>query len=402
MRLKLKDIATSSVPDPHETPTRETRPYFADVERVTFAVIKGKSELVDSPWNSIVSLFGTGEEDLMLDGFEHEESTNDDGITSHVAKFMYRLKNKQPVKGYWNDSSNYSKLSRELLTTVASEYWDRVLSFDPLVSSSQLNVIKEKQENKSDYNKRLKRLMTSPVQRNHSILARLLKDSLVHKHKSEEANALVYLLRNLVRKLDSTEVLQADLKSIEKLTPTHQMLGRLGRIPDINITAFKTMFHTSEWEAISGSNLYKGETELKKILSEKIIFDCLPNWIKRVDDLRESVKADALSKAVLESKRERLKISSVWKKQSDGRVAIEPIKELAKHRNDEKMVKAFSPFDLLVLANHSGSETGFTRVRYNLEKRVFAWAKQDPDDDEVASDLVESAGREYVAALNKL
>jgi len=385
------------------TPDRDkapTRPFFADVKTNTFALLGPSDDAVeDDPWNAAIGLKSKGsEKNLKVERFDFKRNPADKEVVSFIVQFTARVASGNLEEDYYFDRSHRSKLSRLMVSTLASDMWSNRLGFDPLVPSEYLDVVRRDKESKAAFERRKTEFMKQRIPRFHNILASAIKESLTHDKARDESLSLVYILRQTYQTLGDKSQIDFYLQSIQKLSPTVAQLRRLGKIPDLKIGEYRNLFLLSEWEEISESPLFKAEAEMKALLKQKITPQSVEDFFKEVFRISESAKADALSLSILEKKRSRLVKAAIWKRNSirpDSKMDV--IKDIRLHAADEDTLRVFSPFDILASANARGSEEGSTRVRYDSSNKLFFW---DSRPEGLTCDRVEKAGRELVSLLN--
>jgi hypothetical protein len=245
-----------------------------------------------------------------IEKIQSERTSTDRAVTQHVGIFLSKLRQGESIRGFWTDPSNLSKLSKLLVQTAASEFWDQKIKFDPLLDSSQINISRVKGESKAAFSSRSREFMGRRLKRFHNMLSEKLEELFTHKSKREEALALTHMVRVAVRELDDERILEKDIRSIPKLLPTVPMLRRLGKVPDLKISDFKSLFLHSEWEIIRKSELFKVEQMLKCKLNNSLAFDDIEGFIKDLNEFAEVVEADSLSTECLVIKRQRLMFAS--------------------------------------------------------------------------------------------
>jgi len=293
------------------------------------------------------------------------------------------------------DKSEYRQISRLLLQTVASEYWTRVIGFDPLVDPSQFELKRHENEKKGTYKKRLHAVLHSKVIRNEARLRQLLSERLTHTHRKEHANALVHSVRLIAQRCDE-EVLVKIVKSNPRLTPSIGMLKRLGKVPDFAIREYKDLFFPSEWRLITQSQIYKTEDDLRKTFQQSLEFDKVSDLLAKFDAFHVRVKEDRLSRAILEKKKDRLTKASLWKKEVGGDT-VKPL-DMARRRYREENVKsAFSPVDIFVAADEKGAAEIDSQICYDPENRSFYLREQIAAN---SSEMVRAVSNEIIAWLN--
>jgi hypothetical protein len=399
-RAKLKQVVEEyDVPEPREEVKAPPRPFFVDVKSNTYSVLGEDDEISDSPWNALIGSIQFGQKSVNLETFKVKQNRIDTEVELRISVITEAIRQGKSIRGYWTDTSNLSRISKLAVSTVASEYWERRIGFDPLLDPSQVSITREKGETRARFAARQREFLSKRVKRYHNMLSQSLQEVLTHKHKVEESLALVHLLRTAVRAAD-LDVLGKDIKSIPKLVPTAAMLKRIGKIPDVRIKEFKTLYHECEWSSIKTSRLYQAEEELKDLMKTSISFENIELYIIQLDKLREIVKDDRLSSSVISVKKKRLMYASWWKRSVPRDQPMEPIKEVHKFANDEKVIQTFSPFDILLSANVDGAEEGLTRVQYDTSKKVWYW---DLIPNTIGFDptVCNQAGREFVAVLNR-
>lgn len=377
--------------------TRPPRPYYIDVKANSYAVLAEQGQLASVPWNMIVGHISHGRGVPVLEDFHEQTNPSDDAVDKHVGIFLTRLKSCETVRGFWTDRSNLSKLSQLLMQTAASEYWSELIGFDPLVDSAQVHITRMKSESKAAYNGRVRDFMSRRLVRNHNKLSEHLMNLLTHRNKSEHALALTYSIRLGVRELAGRDQLGMDIKSIPKLVPTVAELRRLGKIPDLRIKEFKSIFSTAEWEVLNGSEVVKLESELKQRLQTAVVFDNVQGLIEDLNRIHELSQLDQLTRETLAIKRERLKFANWWKRTSRSNQAMDPYKEIHKHIDEEDVRKTFSPFRILVLGGIPGSEEGMSRITRDPVSGIWSWVERATTGCHV---LLDQAGREFVTHLN--
>jgi hypothetical protein len=399
-RAKLRALGSKSKTlQPAEEKRPPPRPYYVDVQSNTYSVLGSDDDLSDEPWNAIVGEVSHGRGVAKIEKFQSEQTSSDRAVTQHVGIFLTKLKSNESIRGFWTDTSNLSRLSKLLVQTAASEYWDQKIGFDPLLDSSQVNITRTKGESKAAFNNRNRDFMNRKIKRFHNMLSEKLEELFVHSSKREEALALTHLVRDSVRTLSGEGILEKDLKSIPKLLPTVPMLRRLGKIPDIKISDFKSLFLHSEWEIIKDSQLVKIEEILKSKLKMSLDFDDVHGFLKDMDDFQRTVKNDSLSTECLTIKRQRLMFASWWKRQARTNSPMDPLKEVHKHIDEQNVKETFNPFRILILGNIPGSEEGMSHIGYDVTLKSWFWKPHDTSSTS-GVDLLDKAGREFAAILN--
>jgi hypothetical protein len=373
------------------------RPYYVDVKSNTYSVLGSDDNLIDDPWNAVVGEVSHGRGIAKIEKVQSERTSTDRAVTQHVGIFLGKLRNRESIRGFWTDNSNLSKLSKLLVYTAASEYWDQKIKFDPLLDSSQVSISRLKGESKATFAGRSREFMGRRLKRFHNLLSEKLEELLTHENKREESLALTHLVRVTVRELDDDHILETDIKSIPKLLPTVPILRRLGKIPDLKIGDFKSLFLHSEWEIIRKSELFKVEQMMKDKLNNSIAFSDVQGFMKDLDEFQRSVSNDSLSTECLTIKRQRLMFASWWKRQARVSGPMEPLKEFHKHIDESNVKETFNPFTILNLGNIPGSEEAMSHVGYDKTQKSWYWTSfpsTTPDD------LLERAGRDFVSLLN--
>jgi hypothetical protein len=286
-----------------------------------------------------------------------------------------------------------------MVATAASEFWKNRLSFDPLVSTSQVFLTRKKNESKAQFNLRYREFMSLRVKRYHNLLSEALESAFTHKNRREEALSSTYLIREAINNLPNDDQLGKDIRSVPKLIPTVDMLKRIGKLPDVKIKEFNTMFYESEWNIIKSSRLYDREEALKKLVRSPISFESVEDFMRALDDIRKSIEEDQLSRKVLAVKKRRLMYSSWWKKDQTRGQPMNPLKEVHRRIDDESVRDAFSPFNILLAANKPGAEEGLSHVKYDKTQKTWYWDDL-PDTVDFDPESVNSSGREFVSYLN--
>jgi hypothetical protein len=399
-RAKLRALGSKSKTlQPAEEKRPPPRPYYVDVQSNTYSVLGSDDNLSDEPWNAIVGEVSHGRGVAKIEKFQSEQTASDRAVTQHVGIFLAKLKSNESIRGFWTDTSNLSKLSKLLVQTAASEFWDQKIGFDPLLDSAQVNITRAKGESKAAFNSRSREFMSRKIKRFHNLLSEKLEELFTHSSKREESLALTHLVRVSVRSLSGEGILEKDLKSIPKLLPTIPMMRRLGKIPDIKISDFKSLFLHSEWEIIKDSHLMKVEEILKSKLKTSLDFDDVDGFIKDMDEFQRTVRNDSLSNECLTIKRQRLMFASWWKRQARTGQPMDPLKEVHKHIDESNVKETFNPFRILILGNIPGSEEGMSHIGYDVTLKSWFW-KTPVSSNTESVDLLDKAGREFAATLN--
>jgi hypothetical protein len=254
-----------------------------------------------------------------------------------------------------------------------------------------------KGESKTAFAGRVREFMGRRLKRFHNLLSEKLMELLTHQNRREESLALTHLVRVTVKELDDDHMLEKDIKSVPKLLPTVPVLRRLGKIPDLKIGDFKSLFLHSEWEVIRTSELFKVEQMMKDKLNSSLIFDDVQGFIKDLNEFQRTVSNDSLSTECLAIKRQRLMFASWWKRQARVTGPMEPLKEFYKHIDESNVRETFNPFRILNLGCIQGSEEGMSHIGYDKAQKSWFWnsfSGSKPDD------LLEKAGRDLVSLLN--
>jgi hypothetical protein len=397
-RTKLRALAAKSKAlKPPEEKQNPPRPYYVDVKSNTYSVLGSADELSDDPWNAVVGEMSHGRGVAKIEKFQSEHNASDRAVTQHVGIFLSKLKDHESVRGFWTDTSNLSKLSKLLVSTAASEFWDQKIGFDPLLDSSQVNITRMKGESKAAFSNRSREFMGRKVKRYHNMLSEKLEELFTHNNRREEGLALTHLVRVAVRELDDGRILERDIRSIPKLLPTVPMLRRLGKIPDLKISDFKSLFLHSEWEIIRTSQLLKIEEIIKVRLKTSLDFDDVQGFIDDLNDFQKTIQNDSLSSECLSLKRQRLMFASWWKRQARTTSPMDPLKEFHKHIDESNVKETFNPFRILNLGNIPGSEEALNHIGYDVTLKSWYW---NSFPNTTADDLLEKAGREFVSLLN--
>jgi hypothetical protein len=398
LRAKLRALGskTKTLNPAEEKPT-PPRPYYVDVKSNTYSVLGSDDDIVDDPWNAVVGEVSHGRGVAKIEKIQSERTSSDRAVTQHVGIFLGKLRSRESIRGFWTDTSNLSKLSKLLVYTAASEYWEQKIKFDPLIDSSQVNISRMKGESKTAFASRTREFMGRRLKRFHNLLSEKLSELLTHQNKREESLALAHLVRVTVRDLDDDHILEKDIRSIPKLLPTVPVLRRLGKIPDLKIGDFKSLFLHSEWEIIRQSELFKVEQMMKDKLNNSLAFDDIQGFIDDLNGFQRTVSNDSLSTECLTIKRQRLMFASWWKRQARVTGPMEPLKEFHKHIDESNVKETFNPFRILNLGNIPGSEEGMSHIGYDKALKSWFWASFPSTK---VDDLLERAGRDFVSLLN--
>jgi hypothetical protein len=397
-RAKLRAISSKNKAlKPVEEKQIPPRPYYVDVKSNTYSVLGSADELTDDPWNAVVGEMSHGRGVVNIEKFQADNSSTDRAVTQHVGIFLNKLKERESIRGFWTDASNLSKLSKLLVCTAASEFWDQKLKFDPLLDSSQVNISRMKGESKAAFTNRSRDFMSRKLKRYHNLLSEKLEELFTHSSSREEALALTHLVRTAVKELDDDHVLEKDIRSIPKLLPTVPMLRRLGKIPDLKIGDFRSLFLHSEWEIIKDSQLLQIEETMKVKLKTSLDFDDVEGFLIDLERFQKTIKNDSLSSECLTIKRQRLMFASWWKRQSRVSSPMDPLKEFHKHIDESNVKETFNPFRVLTLGNIPGSEEAMSHIGFDVTQKSWYWTSFP---NTIPGDLLDKAGREFVSLLN--
>jgi len=281
-----------------------------------------------------------------------------------------------------------------MFLTVASEYYRKRIGFDPLLDPSCVELKRDKGEQKNAYQQRKRQQMRAPLKRSADNLRETLNSVLTHKNKTAHANALVYMIQVMCKSTDLS-FMEAWLKTCPRAIPTIPMLRRLGKIPDIAIKEFQSLFHLSEWSIIQGSLLYQTEDQLKLIVKKQVTLENLPMILKDLEERSQSVHKDVLSNTILQVKKDRLAKASSWKRNAKG--IVQPLQTAKTKLGEENVRATFSPQRILATANVTGASEIDASVEYDNSSRSW-FAKQNFV--ERVSDRCLQAVNEYLFYLN--
>jgi len=400
LRVELRAIGTESEREQQNVESKLTpRPFYADVKANVYSVLGSPDDLSEDPWNATIGVLTHGRKDTRLEHFQVDRTPSDCELSSRVGVFIECLKSNRTIRQFWTDSSNLSSVMKLMFSTAASEFWSNRLKFDPLVSSSQVYITREKNESKAKFSKRYRQFMSLRVNRYHNLLAKVLEDTFTHKHRREEALSLVHLIRTTVKELPSDSQLGKDIRSVPKMIPTVDMLRRLGKLPDLSIKEFNSMFYQSEWNIIKSSRLYKEEEALKKLLKEAISFDKVEGFLDTLTKMRESIAEDALSSVIVKVKKKRLMYASWWKSNQSRDLPMNPLREAHRHTDEENVKDTFFPFTILIADHTPLAEEGLTRIHYDASLKSWYWDDHPGSNGVDPSDL-NRAGHELISYLN--
>jgi hypothetical protein len=378
---------------------QNVRPYYAHTATSSYALDFCEGKETDSPWNTAVALSTEAQaKDLRLLGQEAKVKPELQGAILPVTEIMAALQNEKPLEPFWRCEDASQKTYRLAIQTLASDYWRGVVGFDPLISSDQVSLRKDPKESKDSFVARRKIWMARKIERFHNQLTAHLHKSMGGKSDGLQlALSTTYLLRELGKKDTRIQnMIARAIASIPALTPTMQMLQRLGRVPDCGIKDFKSLFMASEWKVIMGSALFDSEESIKSLMKKKISHENFGRVVEQLGSIGQTVKSDPLSASVIMAKNQRLGITSEWKRKSRHGEKVQPFVYLARHCGDERVRAIFSPQSLLVASNTAHSE------------EISAWVSYDPKSkcyfvkvpDGVVAPEATAAAREYVSLLN--
>lgn len=372
-----------------------TRPFFVDVSHNIYSIMSKDPDKPDQVgFNAAIGILTAGKEFRTAE-FQQDLTERDKFVDEFVAGYIARVSTSDLREDYWRDTGDTAKLSRALVSLTASEFYQKTIGFDPLIEASQLDVIRDRKDNRSDLRRKRTDLSRSPLKRNDAILREVLKGYFTHKNAQAHANALVHMLQTVCREYDLKFMVPV-LRGAPKLVPTIQMLRRLGKVPDLTIKEFQSLFFRSEWKQIQRSRLYEAEAKLKEVLRTRITIDNLNEIIKSLGIQSEDIHKDVVSVSILSVKRKRLTKASSWKR-SMPKTIVSPI-DMAKRKMDEEGTKdTFSPFEILAATSKVGAGEVPSMVKYDRDRKRF-YAEENPPknfDQECYEALVE-----YVSWLN--
>jgi hypothetical protein len=377
------------------------QPFYVDVKQNIYSILADDEEHASSVgYNLSVALTIGQEEDYDIGGFSLPSiTTSDKLVDEYVSTITSRISNNDLKENFFQDRSEFGKIGRLCMQTMAADYWTKLLGFDPLVPSQSLDVSKKEGESRQTFKARRAEFLRRPIIRFPRLLALEIKNSLTHEKSEAHANALVHMMRVAIdRNSHSDWMLQFILKN-PKLIPTMFELQRLGKVPDVAIKEFKNLFHPGEWRSVILSSVYKAEESIKDLLKTKIRDDNeLLSLLKRIEGIREEVRLDPVSNEALRLKKIRLGFATRWRKTLPREVILDVLKETPKHLNEEKVIETFSPFTLAASAGIRGSDTASSRLHYNRDNHTYQWAQ--PIDGQNTSPEVENLGMEYCVFLN--
>jgi hypothetical protein len=380
---------------PPSTQKTVDRPFYVDVSANVYTLLHDTdNNISEVAYNATIGNLTAGSE-FHTSPFKANLSEADKAVDEHVAQFIYRVQTMNLRENYWLDNGQFGALSKALVSTTASEYYNKRIHFDPLIESNQLEIKRGVNESKREYILRRQEHTKRPIIRNDAILRGAIKSLLTHKDAQAHANALVHMLKTTCKRSD-LGFMEAVIARTPKLIPTIPMLRRLGHIPDISIKEYQSLFHRTEWIAIQGSALYKAESQLKEILKTKITLDNLELVLADLRRLGEDIHKDILSVTSLSVKKKRLAKTAMWKR-SMPRTVVQPLEQAKLRIFDEGVFNTFSPFDILAAANYERAGELITYVRYNKVDK--AWF----DDQDIIKLLVPNSAAalsEFLAWLN--
>jgi hypothetical protein len=374
---RLRDTVLQSVKDQRMIKAPENskiveRPFVVDVQNNVFSLISEKDEITSDPYNASVAIIAP-QNQFNYSTFKLKLSDTDKELDFFVNSFIHRVKNMDLVENYWMDKSRFSRISRLMLKTVASECWIKHLKFDPLVDPFFLDVKRDEKMSKSTYKALRKDHLKLPIKRNEALLREAIRENLTHNLAKEHANALVHMLRVVCQKQDMQFFIQRHISVNESLVPTVEMLRRLGKIPDLRIKEYKNLFHPREWTEVGNSPLFITEQRIKELLKTKLTAGNVASFLSEVSEIEKKVRQDTLSNVILDVKHQRLGKAAVWKKKSDRPGDPLQVMNYARRRiRDEGVLDTFSPNRVLV---SSGKYGGISELRscltYDTQSRSW-------------------------------
>jgi len=370
----------------------QERPFYIDTVASIYSILSDADEVGDVAYNSTVASIALGS-DFSYSTFKMELNDVDREVDNFVNTFIHRVETMNLRENFWMDKSRFSKISRLLVRTVASEYWRKTLKFDPLVDSSELDIVRKEKEPLSAFKKRRSDFFRQPLMRNDGLLRKTIKELLFHKQAQAHANALVHMLQIVCRKTDLT-FMEPLMKTIPKLVPTAAELQRIGRIPDVKIKEFKQLFHPSEWKMIMKSSIYNAETKMREFFKKELSHNNVAEEYTQLLSEHKTVNSDVLSQAVVSVKKERLAKMSQWKAASPKDTVT--LHHVRYHILEEKVFETFSPHTILVAAGSRGASELPSHVKYDKEKRSYYFQ----DNESIFSDAAKTAAEEYIVLLN--
>jgi hypothetical protein len=289
-----------------------------------------------------------------------------------------------------------SELFKAVNNYVADIFWENKLGYkDPLVPS--ISLVKE--DNKGKKRKKEKSINFR------SLLYRLLVSYNQGPQSDRMANAYCYFIKNATLtgiKLNETYYLEEFIKLHKRFTPTLQMLVFKGKLPDVKIGRYKTLFLHSEWNIVSGSSLFKAE-ELQKEVGRlgNSPATYLSEFIAKQDKLKESIEADLLSAEIKRVRQERLFLATKFKENSRSGAPLDMAREVFKNIHEPKVSSAFNPLRIPFAAGRIKTTPGegITLLRY--EESTDSYYVVESDASEAMDDgRVKAYLLEYAAWLN--
>jgi len=381
--------------------SQNNRPYYADTQRGVYGlIVDSEEDTLNTPYNVAVGLSSQDVNAVYAPFKADTKSESDIALESYISGIILRVKEKDLKENFFYDQSEHGKIGRLCLQTLASEYWTKVIGFDPLVPSQSLEIPRMKDESMRQYKSRRSVFLKKPIKRYSKILIEALSGAFTHKDREAEARALVHILRCEFKRHEDYSWFNSEILSNPQLIPSIVQLKRLGKVPDIQIQAFQNLFHTTEWREIMESSVYKLETRLKELLRTKITGpQQLISLLKEFSKYRQQIGEDLVSKKALELKKKRLGFCSGWKQTLPRDRSLIPLDYAVSQIQEPKIKDAFGPFEIICAAGHPGSETAHLRIQYSRELRSYQWGE--PEEGQISSPAVDAAGLEFCAYMNR-
>jgi hypothetical protein len=337
LKERFKDLFKKKL-EIKEQERRATIPYYTDVSTNTYSILGKVSDSADeltNGYNASLAAFiadsGTGTVSFFEDNGIKKEAWP---IIGDVSVYIHKLKH---AAFDWRVETGLSD-SRALLFSdinnyVADLYWKQKLGFSPLVPKQVFDY----------YKSNTKKYKGPSTMRD--VLIKRLEALNAGEQKDRFSNAFAYFIKQAVKEGMSFNCKYYDEEFIpchKRFTPTLSMLSFHGKIPDLKVEKFKSLFLLSEWTEINNSAIKRAELEFNALIKKTITHSNLPEFLKKLQLLITQAETDRVSAEFRKIKRERLFVCSKLKGKVKA-VSFNVSKEVARHISEPRILEAYNP-----------------------------------------------------------
>jgi hypothetical protein len=231
-------------------------------------------------------------------------------VLDDLAILVAQVKDKNLPENLESGEGPQQDLYRWISCYIANQVWFRLVGFYPLVP---ISVIKTKKsgERKESIGKDF-------------VTYRTLIAEAINKLRIDKDTRLGYaFLTQFDACFDSAYKSQDDkrywnsyLKRSKKFLPTWSTLTEIGRVPDVKISRFKTLFSLSEWEVIHDqkNNGYVAlEEKVNSLKREKITVDNCESILKTLTEITTELQNNVLFRHIQKIKAKKLLLTTRFK-----------------------------------------------------------------------------------------